>query len=131
MATTTTIPITAGSGINLDGEQLTVDSTTVVRENVVLSDPAVAAGLASVKSPLVQAVSTDGSLIVQLNPVQPNLAVPLNVAVNPWTDIFNLMYDELRAIRLAVTALACEGGKNKESDFNPDRFSTQGDQQIN
>lgn len=26
---------------------------------------------------------------------------------------------ELKAIRLALTALACEGGKNKPSDFDP------------
>ena len=50
MPTSGQIPVTPGSGIVLDTSQLTVNATTVQRENVVIADPSTAANLVGVTS---------------------------------------------------------------------------------
>lgn len=35
-------------------------------------------------------------------------------------DILKMMYLEMKAMRLAIVAMVCEGGKNSDSDFEPD-----------
>lgn len=52
-------------------------------------------------------------------------------AGSPLMELMNRVLLELRGIRLAVTQTACEGGRAKESDFNPDNFISTGDGTIN
>ena len=68
MPTATTIPITPGSGINLDAEQLTVGSNTVARENICIADPSGATSIAAVKAASTAAAAADPSLVVAPSP---------------------------------------------------------------
>lgn len=61
MATTSVIPITPGTGLNLDAVQLTVGANTVQRENICLADPVTPGNLAT--------VNADGTILVK-GPVQ-------------------------------------------------------------
>ena len=53
----------------------------------------------------------------QLNPS----ATPIVVEGqdSPLLEILTRILQELRGLRLATVALACESGKNKETDFDP------------
>jgi hypothetical protein len=62
LPTTVTIPITPGSGQNLDAVQLTVNSNTVARENICIADPTAAANIAGVTAAgqlIVTSISTE------------------------------------------------------------------------
>lgn len=61
MATTSVIPITPGTGLNLDAVQLTVGSNTVDRENICVADPIAASNILNVNS--------DGTISVK-GPIQ-------------------------------------------------------------
>lgn len=80
MPTPTNIPITPGTGINLDAVQVTVGSVPVARELICIADSTSPTAIVSVKDASTQAVATDGSQVVQINPNQPNLTIPLNVS---------------------------------------------------
>jgi hypothetical protein len=67
MPTSTTIPITPGSGINLDAEQLTVGSNTVARENICIADPTAAANIAGVTAAGQLIVTSSSSEIIDPN----------------------------------------------------------------
>ena|SRR5438128_2694575 len=49
-----------------------------------------------------------------------------SVQIGDTTDVnetLQAVLAELRSIRAALVALACEGGKNRPEDFEPDQFS--------
>ena len=130
--TTTTIPVTPGSGINLDAVQVTVASTAVARETVVMADPVSPTALAADKDAATQAPSVDGSLVVQINPNQPAFTqqqIPVfsqEVLDGDVVELLQHILLELRGVRLACAALACEGKRNNEADFDPDKFTQTG-----
>lgn len=49
-------------------------------------------------------------------------ALPLGLQTQAQVveDLLNRMLLELKCIRLAMSAMACDGGKNAPSDFDPD-----------
>lgn len=82
--------------------------------------------LGTVKAASTAALSTDTSLVVQLNPIQPNLTTALNVsAVISGTPSFNLAQEAGTAITNVPTAIGTKGTGNVMS-VNADLTSVAG-----
>lgn len=53
------------------------------------------------------------------NPAGVSVTLTQETLGSPETELLNAILLELRGMRLALVAIACDGGKAKESDFDP------------
>lgn len=88
------------------------------KNNQALSDGMFGWRKATVKAASTAAVATDTALVVAVSPNN-NLVQEKNGNIQLVTDILYSLLAEMRAMRLAMVAIACEGGKYREDDFDP------------
>lgn len=108
------IPVTASAGTNLNTSALALESGGNLATLVTQTD-----GIETSLSTLV--TQTDGietSLSTLVTQSDTNESNNLNT-----NQILLAMLREVQALRLATVALACEGGRNKDVDFDPENMA--------
>lgn len=76
-------------------------------------------------------VATTNAILTEIMPANGNYQMVSEVPQSPMIDLLKRMFVELKGIRLAVVATACDGNRNKPQDFEPDEFISHGDDFLN
>ena len=136
--TASTINPVLVSGKGVDGNQHDLSTDNSGDLNVInpgtfaVQDNGTAATATAASTALIATeVATTNAILTEIMPANGNYQMVSEVPQSPMIDLLKRMFVELKGIRLAVVATACDGNRNKPQDFDPDEFMAHGDDFVN